>query len=311
MPDPLERITNLLALLLETRQPLTLAEISDRLVGLYPDADSARRTAFERDKALLRSEGIPIEQTVLTGDQAGQTAYRIDRRRYELGDLELTDDERNVLQLAVATVQLGTDWGEQAIWKLGGSGSHPAQPPSLSSELPSSPVLPIVSEAIAGRATVGFEYRGQRRSLDPYSLLARSGLWYLVGFDRDKNEVRTYRIDRIESAVSAGPAGAFERPEGFDPRTVFATDTRAGGEREAGASHAEVWIAAGRAGQVTAELGEAAVLRRDPDGSIVARVPCTNLVSFRSWVIELLDQAEVLGPPELRAVVVDWLEAIG
>ena len=119
MTDPLERLTNLVALLLETRRPLTLEEITHELRGQYPVRDPARRTAFERDKRQLRDEGVPLEQTVLSGDRAGATGYWIDRSRYSLPDLGLTDDETRALQLAVATVHLGEDWGGDALLKIG------------------------------------------------------------------------------------------------------------------------------------------------------------------------------------------------
>ena len=38
--------------------------------------------------------------------------------------------------------------------------------------------------------------------------------------------------------------------------------------------------------------------------------PCTNLDAFRSWVLGLGAHAEVLGPPAVRAAVVDWLRAL-
>ena len=76
------------------RVPLTQEQIAFRLEGQYPDGEQARRAAFERDKALLRDLGVPIESEVLSGADAGRTGYRIDRRRYELADLHLTDDER-------------------------------------------------------------------------------------------------------------------------------------------------------------------------------------------------------------------------
>lgn len=307
MADPLERITNLLALLLETREPLTLAQIGHRLGELYPAGESARRTAFERDKAMLRAEGIPIDQVVLGGDRAGQTGYRIDRRHYELADLGLTTEERNALQLAVATVGLGTDWGTQAMWKLGGEASAGGSA-LLRPELPASPALPVIADAIAARATVTFGYHGRERHLDPYSLLARSGWWYLIGHDHTHDDVRVYRVDRIETAVTPGEENAFERPAGFDPRSAFGSDRSAG---EATPDHAEVWIAPGRAAQVIAELGDEAVLRHGDDGSVVVRVAWTNLVALRAWVLDLLDQAEVLAPAELRAEIVSWLEAIG
>src|SRR5204862_6689961 len=103
MPDPLERLTNLVALLLEARRPLTLEQIADALAGQYPAGETARRGAFARDKAALRDGGVPIETEVLSGDRAGTTGHRIDRRRYEL-HLDLAAEETRALQLAVARV---------------------------------------------------------------------------------------------------------------------------------------------------------------------------------------------------------------
>ena len=105
MVDQLERTTNLLALLLETRSPLTLEDIVNQLSNQYPAGHAAMRGAFERDKSLLRDVGVPIETEVLGGTRAGQTAYRVDRDRYELRDLDLTDAERRALQVAVAAAR--------------------------------------------------------------------------------------------------------------------------------------------------------------------------------------------------------------
>src|SRR5215207_11341162 len=103
--DRVERLTNLLALLLETSRPMTLVEIAGELEGQYVGKESTRRAAFERDKAALREIGVPIETTVLSGDQAGVSGYWIDRDRYELTDLHLEADEMRALQVAVAAVR--------------------------------------------------------------------------------------------------------------------------------------------------------------------------------------------------------------
>ena len=58
------------------------------------------------------------------------------------------------------------------------------------------------------------------------------------------------------------------------------------------------------------ELGADRVLRRGADGSIDVEVPCANLAAFRSWVLGLLDRAEVIGPPDVRAAVIAWLQAM-
>lgn len=304
MSDPLERVTNLLALLLETCVPLTITQISDRLAGHYPAKDAARRQTFERDKSLLRSEGVPIEQTVLGGDQAGQTGYWIDRDRYELGELGLEDDERAALQLAVATVQLGTEWGAQALWKLGGSGLSTRR--ELEASLPSLPVLPELAAALGERRVVRFGYRGSDRTLEPYSLLARHGWWYLIGLDRDRDELRTYRVDRMDGWVETTD-DTFERPSDFDPREFLPADAKRQGEGE---EYALVRVAAERCAHVESDLGAAAIVERDPDGSTVFRVPCTNPLSFRHWLIELLEHAEVIGPEPVRLDFVRWLEAL-
>ncbi len=308
MPDPLERVTNLLALLLEARAPMTLAQIANELAGQYPDGEVGRRGAFERDKSLLRSEGVPIEQQILSGDQAGQTAYSIDRRRYELAALDLTADQRAALQLAVATVRLGTAWGAEALWKLGGDGAVEA-PHDVSASLPSLESLPVLFAASTARATVRFDYRGRRREVDPYALLSREGFWYVVGHDRGAAAMRTFRVDRIDGDVEAGAAGAFERPVDFDVATVFPDDPKLLGDGAAGdPPTAQVLVDAARARAVQRELGDAAVASRQPDGSVTFEVPCRNELAFRSWVLGLLEHAEVLGPPQVRAAFVAWLD---
>jgi proteasome accessory factor B len=79
--DRVERLTNLLALLLETSRPLTMIEIVGALVGQYPDDERNQRAAFERDKAALRDLGVPIEAESELG-QGSPAGYRFDRGAY-------------------------------------------------------------------------------------------------------------------------------------------------------------------------------------------------------------------------------------
>ncbi len=303
MADALERLTNLLALLLETREPLTLDRIAHELEGQYPPEAVARRGAFERDKAVLRAEGIPLD-TVTTHD--GGTAYIVDRRRYELADLGLTPEETRALQVAVATVHLGHDSAEDALLKLGGGGAAQAAGPLTA--LPDSPALAGLFQANAERSPVSFDYRGARRTLDPYGLLTRHGFWYVVGRDHARDELRTFRVDRIgPGEPELGEPGTFERPDGFDVAAAVIADGKAAGD---GPAEALVLVSPGRASSLVAELGEAAVRERRGDGAVVVSVPCANPWAFRSWLLELADQAEVLEPPSVRADVVAWLDAI-
>jgi hypothetical protein len=299
MADALERITNLIALLLETNQPLTLDRIVHEL-GQYPAGEAAQRGAFERDKSLLRELGVPIESEVLGGNDAGKTAYRIDRRRYELTDLDLTDDEKRALQLAVAASRL--DEGEFGLLKLGADGA--AVSPVIAN-IPDVAALPLLREAAAQRAEVVFDYRGVERTLQPYAVLLRDGSWYVIGRDAGHGEVRTFRVDRIDGDVTMGAPHSFERPDGFDVRAVFPADPKLLGD--AASSSALVRVDAPRARAAAESLGEAAVVQRAADGAVELQVPCANLPAFRSWLFGFGVHAEVLGPPEVRDSVVAWL----
>jgi proteasome accessory factor B len=307
--DRVERLTNLLALLLETERPLTLVEIAGELEGQYAEKESTRRAAFERDKAALREIGVPIETTVLTGGQAGASAYWIDRTRYELRDLNLEPDEMRALQVAVAAVR--PTQGREALWKLGLDtiDGDVAGDVAVTATVPELPGLPALREAAARRRVVTFAYHGRGRRLDPYGLLLRAGFWYVVGRDHTSDEPRTYRVDRIEGAVEIDEGSTFERPADVDVRAAFPSDPKELGPGAGGAT-ATVRVDRARAAGVERELGSARVLRRGADGSIDVTVPCANVAAFRSWVLGLLDHAEVLEPPDVRAAVVAWLTAM-
>jgi proteasome accessory factor B len=283
-------------------------EIAGELEGQYPDGHTALRGAFERDKSALREIGVPIEQEIVTGGEfAGQTRYWIDRERYELRDLHLEDDEARALQVAMAATRPGSTSGQEALWKLGAGVID--QSALIAAVVPDLPDLPLLREAVVARSSVRFEYRQLSRTVDPWGLLLHSGFWYLIGFDHGRAQQRTFRIDRIDGGVEAVPGSKFERPAGFDPRSALPNDPKAIGATEV-VPLARVRIDAGRAQAAARDLGDQNVLQRHDDGSIDVSVPCANLPAFRSWVLGYLDQAEVLDPPDVRQVVVEWLAAV-
>jgi len=310
MTDRVERLTNLLAVLLETRMGLSLRDITVALDGQYPSDEKAYRQAFERDKAALREIGVPIETEVHTGDQlAGQTRYRIDRASYELDDLDLDPDEMRALQVAVATVRTDSGVGRDALLKLGG-GALDVQRPPVSAVLPDRPELPVIRAAVSSRATLGFDYRGNRRTVEPWGVLLRGGFWYLVGHDALRDAKRTFRIDRIDGEIDIGESASFDRPSDFDPRSAFPADPKQIGHAVDDAIEATVRIFAPRAAATERELGADRVLVRHADGSIDVLVPATNVDAFRSWVLGFVDQAVVIEPPAVRAAMVAWLRNV-
>lgn len=300
---------NLLALLVARSTPLTLKQIRNELGDHYPPNDSAARASFERDKAELRKLGIPIDLVTLGGAEAGEGAYSIDRRNFELTDLGLTPVEKDALQMALATVRLGAEAGDEALWKMGGERLLAGRVTSINLQM-SDDHLASLAEGVTQLRTLTFNYNGERRDVDPYGLLARGGHWYLIGFDHLRGQQRVFRVDRIEGEIQAGKKKNFTRPIDFDPRTAVPTEQEMlalGGET---ARRAVVRVDAPFAQRVVEELGEEAVLRRGDDGSIDFTVPCANLPVFRNWMLAMVDRAEVLEPADVRSHVVEWLEEL-
>jgi predicted DNA-binding transcriptional regulator YafY len=305
MADRLERLVNLTATLLDTRRPITLDEIAERLEPGYPDDKVARRRQFERDKETLRELGIPI--TVETPDGFGSDqAYRIRAADYYLPDLGLSDAELAALHVAVTAVRVEGDDARDALQKLGGITGEAADAPLA--DVPGAPELAPLFQAVSAHTPVTFDYRGERRTLHPYGVVLRWGHWYVVGQDQDRDAPRAFRVDRIDGDFELGVAGSFEPPTGVDPGDLVRADPMTYGEDQP--LDARVLVDPPRAAWVVDQLGEDAVIERRPDGAVIVGLPVVNRAAFRAWVLNLLDHAEVLGPPELRDDVVQWLDTI-
>ena len=47
-----------------------------------------------------------------------------------------------------------------------------------------------------------------------------------------------------------------------------------------------------------------------PTTDTIVEVTVTNRPAFRSFVLGFLEHAEILDPPDVRAEMIDWLEAV-
>jgi predicted DNA-binding transcriptional regulator YafY len=299
--DRLERLVNLTATLLDTRRPLSLDELADRLEPAYPEDKTARRRAFERDKETMRELGIPISVETIDG-LGGEAGYRIHPDAYYLPELGLSGEELAALHVAITAVPLAGADARAGLRKLGGA--EGAAAPRLA-HLEVAPALPDCFDAVAHRRVLEFGYRGERRRLEPYGVVHKFGHWYVVGRDLDRDGPRAFRVDRIDGSPTAGHAGAFEPPPDTDPARYVRDDPLSYGEEPP--VTATVLVAAARAALVVDQLGDDAVAERRDDGSVVVSLEIVNREAFRTWVLELLEHAEVLTPPEVRAEIVEWL----
>ncbi|HET9442440.1 MAG TPA: WYL domain-containing protein [Acidimicrobiales bacterium] len=302
--DRFERLTNLVTFLLDSRHGATYAEIVEAIPG-YPPGAEARRRAFERDKKLLRDEDIPLVEE--------ENRYRIPPEDYFLPDLGLSGEEQLALELATTAVPVGADQGRWALRKLalGGAGSVTGEAgPTVLAHLDEHPLLPELHAAIRRRAVVRFTHSGATRTVEPELLFFRAGHWYLHGFDRVREAVRNFRLDRVEAPLEVGEPGGFEprpgRPTGgaeVMPREPW----RLGGDEP---ELATVRVDAVLAAKAEADAGPSATVDRHADGSVTVTLPVSLRGAFLSWVLGFLDHAEVLAPPDLRAETVAWLAAV-
>ncbi|MEO7555152.1 MAG: WYL domain-containing protein [Acidimicrobiales bacterium] len=307
----LERLLNLTAALLETSRPLTAADIERRVPG-YPDAPVAFRRAFERDKEELREMGIPVTSLEIIVTDRPETGYQIRKADYYLRDPGLDADELAALHLAASAVRLDGIEGTGALWKLGGVPLPTKARNAIDrahrglASLPGGASVVTVFDAVASRRPIAFSYRGEDRTVDPYRLDFQRGRWYITGYDHGRAAERNFRLDRVEGDVTLVGSGTFERP---------ATDI-SGARREPwelGEGEpvlARVLVDVSQAALARNVVEEGAIVEERDDGSVVVELPVTNIDGFRSFVLSFLDDAEVLSPPELRADIAGWLDAM-
>jgi proteasome accessory factor B len=228
----IERLINLTIALLATKRYLTKSEIFRTVEGYEGSAETKERM-FERDKDDLRSLGISIDVgsfDPLFNDEAG---YRIKSESYQLDLGEITPTEMSLLSLAADAWQ-GAAFAEQAqsaILKLSSIGvpADPIDIPGFSPKLSnSSKDLETISAAIGSSNYLIFDYLSpklllEKREIIPIALSNRSGFWYVSGVDKGVEEVRTFRLDRVQGGITVRKNKEhFEFPSEFELDQIHA-----------------------------------------------------------------------------------------
>ena len=228
-----ERLVNLTIALLATKRYLTKSEIFRTIEG-YEGAPEAMERMFERDKDDLRSLGIAIELGTFDPIFEDEAGYRITPSSYQLNLGELDGTDIALLSLA-ATAWSGAALEREstsALIKLASMGiDNDSETLSLLTPQVSGTDanFALVTDAIVRRSEIEFEYLGadlsrQVRKISPYSMRGQSGSWYLVGFDSEKDSLRTFRLDRIVSEVSVSKkVNSFEIPDSIPDQSTDET----------------------------------------------------------------------------------------
>lgn len=213
-----ERLMNLTFVLLNAKRPMQREEIRNVVPG-YPESQTAFERMFERDKEELRRAGVNIATKPVDEFFEDSLGYLITGAPVDL-KVSLSLDERAILGLAE------TVWRDPRLRSLARSGALAAESnrsTTLGEEVApftganigsiatlTSKVLPIVS-ALHTSNRVTFEYQGARdegpqlRRVEPWGLFRVDGVWYLLGFDTEAGNPRTFRMSRISSTPVVEP----------------------------------------------------------------------------------------------------------
>lgn len=306
-----ERLVNLVLCLLSTRQYLTAERIRSTVPGYAgaPSEEAFFRT-FERDKAELRDLGIPLE--------VGRTSafdlvdgYRIARRDYELGDIDLEPDETAAVALAARLWEAPelTSAARGALVKLRAAGvdvdeSAPAavEPKVRAGE----PAFDPLHAAVRQGRIVQFDYRrpgsadSQLRTLEPWGVVSWRGRWYVVGHDRDRAATRCFRLSRVRGQPRAvGDAGVVQRPPDADLLRIVAGEP----QDPPPSTPVRVWVADGCAHGVRREATRIGPAELDGCGGDELELPLRYPEQAAGWLAGHGPDVVVLAPEALRKAV--------
>ncbi|MBO1752058.1 WYL domain-containing protein [Actinotalea sp. BY-33] len=213
MPTTSSRLLTLLSLL-QARRDWPATVLADRL-------EVSDRTV-RRDVDRLREMGYPVTST--RGREGG---YRLEAGA-TLPPLLFDDEQAVALAVALRTAAgTGADVEEAATRALAtvrqllparlrhrvDALDVRAVPGAAVADPVDPDVLTAVSAAIRAHEVLRFDYRspgGQRaesrgpRRAEPHHLVTRAGHWYLVAWDLDVDDWRTFRLDRLDPRTPGG-----------------------------------------------------------------------------------------------------------
>ncbi|HZI98970.1 MAG TPA: WYL domain-containing protein [Actinomycetales bacterium] len=303
-----ERLLNLVIALLSTRRWLSKEQIRTS-VPQYAAGESSEAfdRMFERDKEELRELGVPL----VTGSDSAwfsdEIGYRIDREAYALPEISFTAAELAVLGLASRVWQQASLAGPaaRALVKLKALGVETDEGSLIGVEprvRTSEPAFEPLYAAARDRAPVSFTYATARtgqvaqRLVEPWVITSWHGRWYLVGHDRDRDDTRVFRLDRVTGTVRRiGEAGMFDVPDGVDARALVS-----GMASEGPARTTRVRLAPGAGQGLRLRAGAAG-------GNDVVTVPFHDVAEVAETVAGLGPDAVVEEPDDVREAVVERL----
>lgn len=315
---PLLRQWTLLRLLSARRQGVTLRQMSQ-------ETDVSQKTII-RDLNLLRRVGFPIEETV--SDHG--------RKHWKLADANGLPALGFTLEEAAA-LYLGRQFLEELAGTLFWSGAQSAfqkirsvlgepalrhlnklaqsvylQTHAFTDYTTRAELIDRLMVAIEDRRLTVITYQSLRTTepvtlydIHPYALVHHRGALYVIGWSKDHDAIRTFKVDRISDAEVHGLQ--FARPADFNPANFLAHSFGI-----FDGHHPPQPVRVCFSSHVVRILHEKTFhpsqrLTPQRDGSVIAEYALSSFEEFQSWLLSFGPHAEVLEPEGLRKSVQDAL----
>ena len=233
--DKLVRQLSLVAYLMAERRSASARDVKQAVEGYSEMSDEAFARRFYADRSELLALGVPLQSQ--RDDFTGEELYTLLQEHYFLPGLNLSDAELAALSTAVHLLDGQFAYAEPlrlALQNLALGRPNPSYDaaPEVTVRLLGSGFtaevavrLQKLETAISKQRTVVFRYwaissdEEATRTVDPYSLYLMSGHWYVIGRDHDRDDVRTFRLDRVRGDVRFATRRErdFRVPAEFDP----------------------------------------------------------------------------------------------
>jgi predicted DNA-binding transcriptional regulator YafY len=144
--------------------------------------------------------------------------------------------------------------------------------------------------------------QGVQRDMDPYALVHRWGWWYVVGFCHLRQDLRSFRVDRISELNLSGQT--FSVPDKFDLHAYLLQESRYIPQMKV-----RIRFLPQFAHLATMGRGYWEQLEAQPDGSVIVTFYAPDVYAAASTSIAYGPTVIILDPPEVRRMVKEWAQA--
>ncbi|MDE3026035.1 MAG: WYL domain-containing protein, partial [Acidobacteriota bacterium] len=310
-----------MAFLMAERRAITARDVKSNVEGYSEMSDEAFARRFYSDRAELLALGVPLQSQ--RDEFTGEELYTLRSEQYFLPQLDLEDDELAALQtalyllegkfayaeplrLALQNLALGRPGFAEA--PTATAGRVEVLDPDYSPEMPGR--LAKLEGAISKQRTVKFEYWSisrdevSERSLNPFALLPDNGVWYVVGHDLDREQIRTFRVSRIRGEIKFATRRErdFRAPKDFDIERFRGRPPWKIGDP---VGEARIEVRGDTAWWVQRAYGSTGRLE---DGDFVTEY--SSLSQLASWVLRQDGRAVPVEPDDLRRDVAASLRRV-